>query len=315
MTCHVLTRRVGSPARSPRQRLDLPKPEAKENVMFRILRRCALPAVFCLATATAARAQGLPDVPAGTVLSEVMMDIQGSEALLYGSTLGASPLPQSLSGTSMSDPSTGSFSFSLNPGSTYLGQSITDSVQGTFNSTTQSYDWTAEGLWAGIDWQIKGNVAPIEVDITGTKWELISIEQMNLPKLGLFDLPDKVTILGTGKDKPALSFRTSSLLQNGVRQGATVGTDTYNAKNNTFEFRELFTPQPKFQRVPLSYNTTGTIPFAGGAGTYTTTISSTPEPSTLVIGLLTGTGLFAFRWLKPCVGSYEPDAPAKACPT
>jgi hypothetical protein len=277
---------------------------AKENAMFRSLRRSALPAILCVFGATSARAQGLPGVPAGTVLSEVMMDVQGSEALLYGSFLGASSTPQSLSGTSTSDPSTGSFSFSLNPGSTYLGQSISDSVHGSFDPTTYSYNWTAEGLWGGIDWQAKGNIAPALVDITGPQWKLTSIEQMNLPKLGLFDLPDTVTILGTGKDKPALSFKTSSLLQKGVRQGETVGTDTYDAKTNTFEFRELFKPQPGFRLVPLSYDTTGTLPFTGGAGTYTTSISS-PEPSSLFIALLAGAGLAAFKWLK------RPPCPAK----
>ncbi len=48
--------------------------------MSNAMRRCAMAAVICLATASAARAQGLPDVPTGTVLSEVMMDVQGSEA-------------------------------------------------------------------------------------------------------------------------------------------------------------------------------------------------------------------------------------------
>ncbi len=110
--------------------------------MSKTLRLCAIAAFIFLARSTAIQAQGLPDVPAGTVLSEVMMDVQGSEAQLYGAMLGVNPsMPQTLDGTSSTDPSTGSFSFSLNPGSTYLGESITDSITGHFNSTTDSYDW------------------------------------------------------------------------------------------------------------------------------------------------------------------------------
>jgi hypothetical protein len=111
----------------------------------------------------------------------------------------------------------------------------------------------------------------------------------------VLDLPDKVTIYGTGKDKPALSFKTSTLMQNGVRAGETVGTDTYNAKDNTFDFREIFIPRPGFPRKSLSYETTGTTPFTGGPGTYMTSIS-TPEPSTFLIALLAGMGLLGSRW-------------------
>jgi hypothetical protein len=34
----------------------------------------------------------------------------------------------------------------------------------------------------------------------------------------------------------------------------------------------------------------------GGAGPYTTTITAVPEPSTLLIGLMAGMGLFPFAW-------------------
>lgn len=97
--------------------------------MCKVMPLCMVAAVVGLAGATAARAQGLPDVPTGTVLSEVLMDAEGTEAQLYGTLLGSTPAPQSLTGTSSTDISAASFSFSLNPGSTYLGQPISDSVQ------------------------------------------------------------------------------------------------------------------------------------------------------------------------------------------
>jgi hypothetical protein len=93
----------------------------KETAMFKSMRFLVIPAVVGLASSRAAQAQGLPNVPVGTVLTEAMMDVQGSEALLYGTMLGASSTSQNLSGTTSTDLSAGSFSFSLLPGSTYLG--------------------------------------------------------------------------------------------------------------------------------------------------------------------------------------------------
>ena len=113
--------------------------------MCNLMRRSAMAAVVCLASASAGRAQGLPDFPTGTVLTEVMMDVQSTEAQLYGTLLGSSLSPQTLSGTSTTDVAAASFTFSLSPGSTYLGQAISDSVTGQYNTTDGSYDWIATG--------------------------------------------------------------------------------------------------------------------------------------------------------------------------
>jgi len=49
---------------------------------------------------------------------------------------------------------------------------------------------------------------------------------------------------------------------------------------------------------PLSLQeaTTGITPITGGFGTYTTMISSVPEPSSWVMGVLGGLGLLGFTW-------------------
>jgi hypothetical protein len=269
---------------------------------FKSMRFLVILAAVGLASAKEAQAQGLPNVPAGTVLTETMMDAQASEALLYGAMLGASSTPQSLSGTSSTDPSTGSFSFSLNPGSTYLGQAISDSVQGQWNPATSSYQWTAVGAWGDVKdmvkWAAQGNITPIEIEVTPDKllWQANSTELVQGP--GKLMLPDKVTLIGDGKKTPALSFRTSTLQDNAGRPlGTATGLDTYNAKEGAYDFKEIFVPrQPPFQKQLLQYGTSGMAPFTGGSGTYTTSISSTPEPSSIVMCLIGVLGIAGYAW-------------------
>ena len=268
--------------------------------MYYAMRRYAMTAVVCLlAGATTAQAQGLPDVPTGTVLNEVMMDAQGSEALLYGALLGVSPTsPQSLSGTSLIDPSGGSFSFSLNPGSTYLGQSISDSVQGQFDPTTSSYLWSARGSWGNpFEWVINGKIVPIEIDPTKPTWQLTSSETLTIQGVGDLQLPDTATVYGSGMNGPTLSVLSSSLLDPFGRQfGQRTGIDTYDPATNTYVFQDLFIPKPQFPLVLFQDRTTGVSPFTGGAGTYTTTIGAVPEPSTLLMLPLGLLGMIAYAW-------------------
>jgi hypothetical protein len=264
------------------------------------MRRYAMTAAVVLAGATAVQAQGLPDVPTGTVLTEVMMDAQSSEAFLYGALLGVNPnSPQSLSGTTFTDLSTASFSFSLNPGSTYLGQAISDSAQGSWDPTSGSYLWSASGSWGDpIPWDVTGQTIPIEIDPAKPTWKLMSLETIKLKGIGDFQLPDSATLLGSGKNGPALSFATWSILdQVGRPLWERIGTDTYDPKTNTFRFQDLAMPKNLFR--PFSDATTGTTPFAGGAGTFTTSIGAVPEPSTLLMFPLGILGMIGYvRWTR-----------------
>jgi hypothetical protein len=221
-----------------------------------------------------------------------MMDAQGSEALLYGSLLGSSSTPQTMSGTSSTDPTSGSFSFSLNPGSTYLGQSITDSVQGQFNSMTNSYDWSAMGSSGlGVSWLAQGNLMPIEIDPAGPKWKITSFEKVftllsNPPKF-IYKATDTITIFGGADGKPALSIKDSKFNDPfGGPFGGAGGFDIYDPKTGMFEFQDLFKPNGGIRPLAFQETSSGTTPFAGGAGTYTTTINSVPEPSSLLMALI-----------------------------
>ncbi len=174
--------------------------------MSQLTRRYVMAAVLCLAAAQAARAQGLPSVPAASVLTEVMMDVQGSEAILYGNLLGVSPTsPQSLSGTSSTDIPNGSFTFSLNPGSTYLGQPISDSVTGQYNTTTGSFDWSATGSWGTtVQWTETGNFVAVEIQGGSIVWTVTSKQQVKTKSgVPLYSIPDTITILDDGQLKRA----------------------------------------------------------------------------------------------------------------
>jgi hypothetical protein len=281
---------------------------SKERKMSQLMRRSVMAAVLGLAGAHAARAQGLPDVPAASVLTEVMMDAQGSEAILYGNLLGVSPTsPQALSGTSSTDISSGSFTFSLNPGSTYLGQAISDSVQGQYNTATGSFDWSATGSWgSGVQWTETGNFVAAEL-VGGTLiWTITSKQQVKTKSgLPLYTIPDTVTILDDRQTKPALSARTSDFdFWDGTVGGTTIGTDDFDPftgknKFRPYKIKDLFQPKmvaPGIQELSFQQTTTGTTPFAGGSGTYTTTINSVPEPASWVMGVLGVLGLLCYTF-------------------
>ncbi len=278
----------------------------REQTMSKTLRRYAIAAVVFLARSTAIQAQGLPDVPAGTVLPEVMMDAQGSEAQLYGSMFGSSPSPQTLDGTSMTDPSTGTFSFSLLPGSTYLGEPITDNITGGFNSTTDSYAWRSMGSFGGQGWEVFGEIKPVQIN--ANKWELLSYERvytlLTVPPKYVYQAADRITIFGGADGKPAFSIKSSQFRNpGGAGLGLSFGRDVYNPLTGTYRFVDDFTPGPTSGLQPLAFqeSTTGITPFAGGSGTYTTTIQSVPEPCSLLMALI-GMGItlgVARRWRAP----------------
>jgi hypothetical protein len=261
-------------------------------------------ALVCLVGPTAVQAQGLPGIPTGTVLVEVMMDAQGTEAQLYGAMLGVSPSrPQSLSGTTSIDLATGSFSFSLNPGSTYLGQPISDSVQGQFNPATGSYDLTGTGAWAsGVQWTANGSITPGVIDLGEPKWQLKSsgvvLTLPSVPPKPIYGQTDTVTILGPTPTSPALSLRQSSLLDpRGNGLGISFGTDQFDPVTGRWQFQDLFLPDLSSPKLtPFQEITSGTTPVTGGPGTYTTTISSVPEPSSWVMGLLGILGMLGYTW-------------------
>jgi hypothetical protein len=270
--------------------------------MWVAMRRYVMAAVACVAGAATVRAQGLPDVPTATVLTEVMMDAQSSEALLYGALLGVSPSStQDLFGTSLTNVSAASFSFSLDPGSTYVGRPISDSVQGHFDPATGSYLWSASGSWNDpVLWSISGAIIPKELDPLKPTWQLDSVELVEirgLPKIGNLDIPDKVTLFSTGKPGLTISAKRSNV-QNPVGNplGVTFGSDTWDAVRQAYIFQDRFTPEFQGQFAPFKTGTMGTSPFVGGPGTYTTTISSVPEPSSRVLGLLGALGLLGSGW-------------------
>ncbi len=112
-----------------------------------------------------------------------------------------------------------------------------------------------------------------------------------------------MTIFGDGLLNPALSVRTSDFdLWDGTTGGTTIGTDQFNPFTGTNKFRkykieDLFNPKfigPNIQLLAFQQTTIGTTPMTGGSGTYTTTISSVPEPASWVMGLIGALGLLGY---------------------
>ncbi len=262
--------------------------------MSKTLRLCAIAAFVFLARSTAIQAQGLPDVPVGTVLTEVMMDVQGSEAQLYGAMLGVNPTtPQTLSGTSSTDLSTGSFSFSLNPGQTYLGESISDVITGQFNSTTDIWDWSSMGSLGSLKWKAMGEIQAVEINANGPRWGLRSYERvyalLSFPPKYIYQATDRVNIIGGANGKPAFSIKSADFKNpGGAGLGFSTGKDIFDPVTGQYRFVDDFKPGPNSGLTPLAFQemTTGITPVAGGSGTYTTTIQSIPEPSTLLMALI-----------------------------
>jgi hypothetical protein len=206
-----------------------------------------------------------------------------------------------LSGTTSLDPPAATFSFSLNPGSTYLGQAISDSVQGQFDPGTGSYDWTDTGSSGlGFKWSASGTITPLLVDLGKPKWELKSFGKVytllsNPPKY-IYGQTDKVTLVGPTPTSPAVSIRQTSLADPGGNGlGISIGTDTYDPKTGRWQYEDDFVPE----KVPpgprrFNANSTGITPIAGGAGTYTLTLSPAPEPSTWITCLVGALSLVGY---------------------
>lgn len=120
------------------------------------MKRCLLPlALFAVAVLpTAAHAQLTPFA----VANEVLMFQQSQDLTYIASHFGTDPTA-SLNFTTHVDPAGQNFTFSLNPGSTYLGQPITLTTSGRL---VQNAYWavTMSGTFGGVPWSSSGQYVP-----------------------------------------------------------------------------------------------------------------------------------------------------------
>lgn len=91
--------------------------------------------------------------------NEVMIHAQGEEAAFIAKQIGVDP-SSPLNYSSYVDPAGQSFNFSLNAGSTYLGQPFTLAESGTLNPSTQTWNLSASGLYGGSPWQVTSTLVP-----------------------------------------------------------------------------------------------------------------------------------------------------------
>jgi hypothetical protein len=106
---------------------------------------------------------------------------------------------------------------------------------------------------SGINWTVQGNVTPIELDITGPRWELDPQVRIfgGFGSLGsILISTDRVTVFGSGNSTPALSERTTTLTDLGGHViSQTSGLDIYDG--HTGVVTNLTIPSPRFPFIKI----------------------------------------------------------------
>jgi hypothetical protein len=243
---------------------------------------------FSFTGSQSTRAGNLPPV---AVVNEVMMEVQGAEAAYIGRTFGpdtSSPL----SFTSNVDVAAQTFSFSLNGGSTYQGNSISLSGSGALDSSTGLFDWSTTGFLGSSPLDGSGTINP-DPGIGG-RWPPdgpIYVDWHGQGSIGIdsqghvtsswsyqFTINDLIVSQGQGKDNLNLGIMIGNNW-NWVLDPVQVGDESF------------------------AIDTTGFTPPTGGSGAFTVTISSVPEPSTITLGCISMIGLtMVCRWRRNHAG-------------
>ena len=219
---------------------------------------------------------GLPSVQ---LVTEALMGTQGGDASLIGMFLGAdagSPLRFS----SVVDPTNFSFSFSLMPGSSYLGQPMTLSSSGTFDPNTGVLSAFSSGTLGTMSFAISDSESWMNTSngIQGSGDQILSVggdERGRRRVTHRHDFPD-------GSSVESGHF----VDEHGHR---IPGSDFVNVPDEDHPEEPDWDWGTRHGRGggPYSVFSTGFSPLDGGTGSFTTTISPVPEPSTL---LLIGSG-------------------------
>jgi hypothetical protein len=255
-------------------------------------------------------------IPAWAQNTEIMMETEGAEMTFIGRYFGpdnTSPL----SFTSNQDIADQSFSFSLNPGTTYLGQSMTLRATGDFNTTTDEWDVTTNGSLGSTTWS-----SSYTASITGDPTYLVTGKiTVPLPGFPLLDMEIKGALFATFPP-PLPLYLVASI---GTAQATVLGLPV----GPTFGVYDLL-----FKAEGWSWGTGGVFlagldanggghdfqiassglvtPVTGGSGTFISQVQSVPEPTTaslLFFGLI-GMGVLGrrSRFRRTSRGSAAPRA-------
>lgn len=103
----------------------------------------------------------------GQVAMEIMMHSQGEDAAFIAAEIGVDP-NSALTYSTNVDPAGQTFTFSLKPGTTYQGRSLSLNASGQLNPSTQSWNVVSTGAYGGTQWTVTSNLVPAASANTST---------------------------------------------------------------------------------------------------------------------------------------------------
>jgi hypothetical protein len=226
-------------------------------------------------TATPARA----DLEIYQQATESMMNSEGLIMSLVARDLGIDPTV-SLNFTSAMDPVAMTFGYSLQSGSTYLGQSAALQVSGAFDVPSQSWLFTSTGHIGATSLAGNGSTTfsgdPISFDI---------MDFLNLPETIVSNVTYENTAIRTASmGTITVKDRFGNVLSSGTHTDVLIldGPDQGKWRWDT----GLLTAR---NGKPFTIDAMGFIPVPnGGTGTFIVQVSAVPEPSTFALVVVFG---------------------------
>ena len=232
----------------------------------------ALVMLVFMAAAPVARAAPLNQVQ---LLTELMIESQGDNAGYLGLMFGpdaSSPLVFS----SNVDPSGTTFSFSLNPGTTYQGQSLTLSGSGVFDPSTSMLTASSSGMLGSKAWTTSDSETVIS---NGDKFSVASDSNLFDPAAKAFDR-HRITDLFSDGISVNAGFYTD---KDGKKIPGSdfTSTDTWKLQNpdaGNWQYAE------NAPGLGFTVASQGFSPINGGAGSFTASVVPEPSASLLFLG-------------------------------
>jgi hypothetical protein len=214
-----------------------------------------------------------------TEVTETMMEVQGAEASLIGRLFGSDP-KSPLSFTSSMDFTNYTFSFSLNPGSTYLGNSITLSGSGSGNATTGVFTWSTTGSLAGTLLGGSGTVAFTggnAVDVAS--WVIGGVE---------LDREAHISVVGGGQSTSSIYYTVTAVVV-----AKTQGRDNIVGMGDPRDWQWM-EDHVNVNNFNFCISSSGSFSPNDGSGSFTTSIlPESSGPALLGLAILT---LGAYGW-------------------
>lgn len=228
---------------------------------------------FVAMTLTLAAWSGVADAGFDyTQVVESMMESQTDNGLLLLQTLGVDNAA-TLNYTGFIDTTSGSFSYSLLGGQTYLGQSISMGTVGTYDSTSGIYSWTTTGQYGPLSITGSGSIIWTG-DPEGKDAATLTIGTFSTSMTSTEDYDTTDPLLTTSTGMYTLTGSGTSATYSGTDR---IGKDAY----------VVMVQLPPIDKTPPSQLLiTGDLPQNGtatGVFEFTQSFPQAPEPPSFVL--------------------------------